>query len=279
MLIKRQDGTGLLEPIALDANNDVMTSLSVPLEEMIWAGIVVVNSRSSGASASWNLTLDTIENVPEPAVQLSTALINTELEVPGIVDITVTLTNTGETGSSLDFTTSVTDVDPNPVAAEVSWLTVTPSAGSVPDGSATDLTLAIDGTGLAMGTYTAYVVVESNDPAGSQVITVNLNLTDAAAAAADVLPVFRVAGNYPNPFNPSTRVMFSLATAGTATVDVLDLQGRVVRRLHQGHLPAGPTSLVWDGRDNGGRPAASGTYLARLRSGGVTATHKMVLAK
>ena len=181
--------------------------------------------------------------------------------------------------SSLDGLYSDVSNAPFTIFADVPWLTVTPESGSVPDGTSTGLTLAIDGTGLAIGTYTGYVVVASNDPAGPQVITVNLDLTDAAAAAGDAPLVFRVAGNYPNPFNPSTRVMFSLTTAGSATIDVLDLQGRVVRRLHQGHLPAGSSSLVWDGRDNGGRPAASGAYLARLQSGGVTATHKMLLTK
>jgi len=44
-------------------------------------------------------------------------------------------------------------------------------------------------------------------------------------------------------------------------------------------VEAGERTLEWDGRDDGGRPVASGSYLARLRADGQTATHKMVLAK
>jgi len=86
-------------------------------------------------------------------------------------------------------------------------------------------------------------------------------------------------GNYPNPFNPSTEVKFTLTQAGNVTVDVIDLQGRVVRTLFKGDLQSGITSLSWDGRDDNGFAVASGTYMARVVSGNGTATHKMTLAK
>ena len=86
-------------------------------------------------------------------------------------------------------------------------------------------------------------------------------------------------GNHPNPFNPLTKVGFALDQAGPVSLDVYDMQGRLVRRLIAGELAAGPHSVVWDGLDGDGRKVGSGVYLARLTAGGSTAEHKMVMLK
>lgn len=164
---------------------------------------------------------------------------------------------------------------------DVPWMTVTPEGpGSLSAGVGQDLTVALDASGLPEGVYLGYILV-AHDAAGggTELVTVELTVTDAASAVGDTPLVFGLSGNHPNPFNPTTRLLFTLPAAGSATVDVLDLQGRVVRTLHRGELPQGPTSLAWDGRDDAGRSLASGTYLARLRAGGMTATHKMSLTK
>ena len=49
--------------------------------------------------------------------------------------------------------------------------------------------------------------------------------------------------------------------------------------LWRGPLPAGRSTVVWDGRDDAGREAAAGAYLARLRGAGAAVSHKMVLTK
>jgi lysyl endopeptidase len=86
-------------------------------------------------------------------------------------------------------------------------------------------------------------------------------------------------GNYPNPFNPLTRVQFTLAQAGPAALNVYDVQGRLVRSLVNEDLSAGDHSYVWDGADNSGRKVGSGVYFARLVSGRQVIDHKMVLLK
>jgi hypothetical protein len=84
---------------------------------------------------------------------------------------------------------------------------------------------------------------------------------------------------YPNPFNPMTRVHFDLPRAGEVVVQVHDLSGRVVRTLVDGHRDAGRHEVAWHGRDDAGRPVASGMYLARVRSQDGVASGKLVLAK
>ncbi|MFH1279657.1 MAG: T9SS type A sorting domain-containing protein [Candidatus Eisenbacteria bacterium] len=85
--------------------------------------------------------------------------------------------------------------------------------------------------------------------------------------------------NRPNPFNPSTEVLFRLAEKGRARVAVYDLTGRLVRVLADGGFPAGPSVLVWDGAGESGRAAASGVYFVRLEAAGRTLTKKMLLLR
>jgi hypothetical protein len=99
------------------------------------------------------------------------------------------------------------------------------------------------------------------------------------SGVVDTPLTFRLQGNHPNPFNPTTVLSFALPDQGSAVVEVLDLRGRLVRTLWQGELPAGTQSMSWDGLDRMGRAVASGVYVARLRAAGQVATHKMLLAR
>ncbi len=181
--------------------------------------------------------------------------------------------------SSLDDLYSDVSDAPFWIYETVPWLTVMPETGSLVQNGTEQLNLLFDTTGLADGVYDAYLVITSNAASSPDVVPVVLTVFDPNTGAGDAPRIFRLDGNVPNPFNPMTTVSFSLATAGRATVDVLDLQGRVVRTLFAGDLPVGVRALVWDGRDDAGREMASGAYLARLQSGGRTATHKMILAR
>ena len=60
---------------------------------------------------------------------------------------------------------------------------------------------------------------------------------------------------------------------------IYDLQGRLVRRLVDGHLPAGSHGIVWDGRDRSGRTVGSGVYLYRFLAAGLEETRKIMLVK
>lgn len=85
--------------------------------------------------------------------------------------------------------------------------------------------------------------------------------------------------NVPNPFNPSTEIRWDLAADGTARLDVYDLRGRLVRTVDLGTTRAGRGSWIWDGLDDRGDPAASGTYLVRLSSAGSGVARKIVLTR
>ena len=177
-------------------------------------------------------------------------------------------------GSATDVSDGVfTIYDPVP------WLAVDVTSGGIAQGSGDLLTFTFDATGLADGVYTGYVVIVSNATTSPDVVTATLTVVDIGTGVGDAPNVFAIAGAYPNPFNPTTKVEFAVHRDGPVTIDVLDLQGRVVRTLLSQRLTAGSASVVWDGTDDAGRTVASGTYMARLRAGDRVATQKMTLAK
>ncbi|MCB1183553.1 hypothetical protein KDM41_08965 [bacterium] len=86
-------------------------------------------------------------------------------------------------------------------------------------------------------------------------------------------------GAAPNPFNPATTVSFDLAVAGEVELAIYAVDGTKVRTLATGRRDAGPYRILWDGRDDGDRRVASGTYFARLRTAQGNLVAKMVLLK
>lgn len=85
--------------------------------------------------------------------------------------------------------------------------------------------------------------------------------------------------NQPNPFNPSTEILFDLKKTGEATLTIYNLQGQLVRTLVEGRREAGLNRVVWDGKNNQGRDMPSGTYFTRLNAASREETRKMILVK
>lgn len=82
----------------------------------------------------------------------------------------------------------------------------------------------------------------------------------------------------PNPSVGRAGIAFTLSgDDGEALLCIFDPAGRLVRRLAQGRFAAGTHRVVWDGKDDGGRPASSGGYFARLDAGGTRAWRKIVI--
>ncbi len=85
----------------------------------------------------------------------------------------------------------------------------------------------------------------------------------------------------PNPFNSRTVLRCDLAAPVAVSLEILDVRGRLVRRLLDGGgvLSAGPHDFPWDARDDAGRTVGSGLYFARLRAGDEVRTGKVVLVR
>ena len=79
---------------------------------------------------------------------------------------------------------------------------------------------------------------------------------------------------YPNPFNPTTTISFTLGENGYSSLAVYNIQGKLVETLSEGILQAGVHERVFNAQD-----LTSGVYFVRLEAGGQVQTVKMVLVK
>ena len=90
---------------------------------------------------------------------------------------------------------------------------------------------------------------------------------------------FTLHPNFPNPFNPSTEIRFSLEESGPVRISIFNTLGQEVRVLTEGIYDWGEHSVTWDGKDNSGANMATGTYLYQLRFNNRTYTRTMTMIK
>ncbi len=99
-------------------------------------------------------------------------------------------------------------------------------------------------------------------------------------ATAQAQPTrFAFAPAFPNPFNGSTQITYTLATDILVELRVYNALGQAVRTLLHQYREAGTHQIHWDGKDDQGRVLASGTYLLIMRAGPVRQATKMLLLR
>jgi subtilisin family serine protease len=107
-----------------------------------------------------------------------------------------------------------------------------------------------------------------------------INAGTAVAEGGKVLPTdFALLQNIPNPFNPETKINFSLARPARARLLIYNLLGQRVALVFDGSAAAGRYEVLWDGKDEQGRSVASGVYFYRLEVADQAQTRKMVLLR
>jgi len=131
-----------------------------------------------------------------------------------------------------------------------------------------------------IGAYKFYICVQYQNVEGSPSDVLAFNFPNSSNPQ-DNSPVVvtKLDGNYPNPFNPTTTLSFSLAKAGRATIAIYNLKGQLVKRLVDGEFNSGDHRVVWNGLDENNRSVSSGMYFYRMESGSYKAVKKMLLMK
>ena len=100
------------------------------------------------------------------------------------------------------------------------------------------------------------------------------------ATVASTLPTRTVLReNYPNPFNASTVLRYTLSQPGPVQLAIFNVAGQVVRQLVSESLAPGAHRATWDGRDGSDRPVATGIYVSRLVTADGIQTRKLLLVK
>ena len=97
----------------------------------------------------------------------------------------------------------------------------------------------------------------------------------------DIPQAFCLYQNYPNPFNSTTAISYQLSAVRPhhTTLKIYNILGQKIRTLVDEKQPPGNYSILWDGKDENGRPVSSGIYFYRLKAGNFCQVRKMVLLR
>jgi len=108
----------------------------------------------------------------------------------------------------------------------------------------------------------------------------DLNVVVAVNEPVSHLPKnFSIAQNFPNPFNPSTTIEYTVPKQSDISIKIYNLLGQEIRTLVNGSKAQGRYSVTWDGKDNAGRAVSTGIYFYRLNAPNFVETRKMVMIK
>mgnify|MGYP001139936040 FL=1 len=91
--------------------------------------------------------------------------------------------------------------------------------------------------------------------------------------------VYTLSANYPNPFNPSTTIDYSIASAGEVSIVIYDMMGRHIRTLVSDFATPGSYNVVWDAKNDNGLSVSAGMYIYKMISGDFVEVNKMLLVK
>lgn len=156
------------------------------------------------------------------------------------------------------------------------WLTYEPDEGEIePDGDM-DIFLTLNATDLELRDYEADVQISSNDPENPiVVVNVIMRVEPNSVPDSDNEPVsFSLSSAYPNPFNSTTRIEYTVPEITTVNVNVYDITGQLVKTLFSGSKPIGTHYAILDGKE-----IATGVYLISLESQNFNAVRKVTLMK
>ena len=105
------------------------------------------------------------------------------------------------------------------------------------------------------------------------------NTYSLSRIARPVPEQYSLSDAYPNPFNPTTTLSFSVKDAGHMSLNIYDMTGRLINTLVDGNLEQGYHKVTWEGVDATGNAVASGMYIYALQGEGISITKKMILMK
>ncbi len=132
----------------------------------------------------------------------------------------------------------------------------------------------------ATGTY--YYWLQSLDFDGSNQFhgPISFYYEPAGGNASPDIPLTTALSRiYPNPFNPTATISFSLAKLSEANLKIYNTRGQIVRGFDLGTLDLGWHQVVWDGKDYAGSDCGTGLYLVVLEAGGIADARKVTLVK
>ncbi len=128
---------------------------------------------------------------------------------------------------------------------------------------------------------TQAVTMHKNESARNfRFVVGNRSFLEKSSSGIPIVPLqYLLEQNFPNPFNPSTSIKYSLSHSASVKLEIFNVLGQKVKTIVNSFQPIGEYIARWDGTDNFGRKAASGVYYYRIEANEFTAIKKMTLIK
>ena len=133
------------------------------------------------------------------------------------------------------------------------------------NGTRTDIILLMPDNGTILSSTNSFEVVEITAATNGEYIDVDYDVIPNEFVLEDV---------YPNPFNPTTNIAYSLPITSEISIRIFDIQGREIDVLYDNIQDAGSHMLVWDASS-----FATGIYFVKMSSGSFTGMKKIMLIK
>jgi hypothetical protein len=128
-------------------------------------------------------------------------------------------------------------------------------------------------------TYTAGVSAHYSSGFESEIVTVDFTFTGVGTNPNVIPEVTVLNGNYPNPFNPTTDIVYGVAEDANVTIEIYNVRGQKVKTLVDEYQDAGSYRVNWNGTNDNNQQLSSGIYFYKMDSGRYTSTKKMILMK
>lgn len=139
-----------------------------------------------------------------------------------------------------------------------------------------------DSTDLQTSTYYYRLKQIDNDGQSKYSDTDTISVITKLENEANSLSVFSLEQNFPNPFNPSTRIQYSVVSSQHLSLKVFDIIGNEIAILANEEQSIGNYTVIFDATNNlqlTTNPLPSGVYFYQLRAGNFVQTKKMILLK
>jgi hypothetical protein len=112
------------------------------------------------------------------------------------------------------------------------------------------------------------------DAKGQIMVVRSLDIEQSTPVLRNVLK-----SNYPNPFNPSTTIEYSIANDSPVNLSIYNVNGQLIRTLVSEFQKSNTYSVVWDGKDSNGNPVESGVYFSRIIASKFEQSKKLILLR
>ncbi len=206
-----------------------------------------------------------------PEIFITPEFLNYELTTGEFIFDNLTVANVG---------TGVLTWEGEIISDNPELFTLYSDSGEILVGEEETVALKISAEEAASGDYEAILKITSNAEEHPEVeISLSLTVIPLSDNDNQAEYVTELIGNYPNPFNPETRINYSLQKSDDVIVYIYNSKGQLVKKLVDEHQKSGKYEVCWTGKDENEKQVSSGIYFCKMQTSSYHKINKMVLMK